>query len=206
MKKIITAIIMIIVSIGLLGTCVFADTSSDDKKEEIKFRDYDWGTSIDEIREKEITPSMVENKDYAFIDNQLIIADQRIAGYKCAMLFRVNDNDELIGGQYILDETHSNEQQYYNDFMDLVEKLTSIYGKDNLPTHELWLDDTYKDRPNKQGMAIITGDLQIGYQWSDSKGNTVSAMLHGDNYDCTTFILYQSKESSETTTDNLSGL
>ena len=206
MKKLLMTIIVAIIAIGLLGTSIFADDAVSEKKEEIKFREYDWGTTKDEIVEKEITSSMVENKDYAFMDDMLVIADQKIAGFKCGITFQFNDNDELICGQYILDEDHTNEQQYYDDFMTLIEKLTSLYGEDTLPAHEVWKDDTYKDRPNKQGMAIITGDLQLGYQWKDNNGNELDCMAYGDNYDCTTMIMYVSKEARETTTTNVDGL
>ena len=206
MKRAISIIITLVLATNIVSVCTFADTSSSGSKKEIKFRDYDWGTSKDEIVENEITSSMKENEDYGFVDDLLIFVDQRIAGYECYIAFQFNDKDELIMGQYVLQEKHSNEQQYYLDFNKLVEKLTSIYGEDTLPNHEVWYDDTYKDNENKKGMAIITGDLQIGYLWKDSNGNSVTCMIQGDNFDCDIFIMYRSKESNDDYTDNVDGL
>lgn len=197
MKKAILSFFLIIIVVGLLCTTVFADSTTESKKEEIKFRDYEWGTSLSEILEKEITSSMIENEDYIIQDNQFAIANQNVAGYDCFIIYEFNEKEELIRGTYMLTEEHSNEQQYYKDFKDLANKLISVYGEPDTDNREIWYNDTYKDKPNKQGLAITVGDLEITYQWYDKQGNYLAYMIYGDNYRCSTALVYNSKESRE---------
>lgn len=193
MKKIFIAIVSMILVVNILSISVFAKT-----KDDIKFRDYEWGTSYDEIVSKEVTSSMTKNVDYFLDDTMFILMGQNVAGYDCNTYYVFNDKYELDSGVYILTEEHTNAQQYYIDFKSLVHKLESIYGEDNLDDDKniSWKnpDSIYRNKPGKEGMAIITGDLSSLYEWTDESGNKINIIISGDNYDCQIGLSYYSKD------------
>ena len=201
MKKILATILLSsVLTTGLMATCISAET-----KEDIKFREFEWGATLDEVKEKEIKPSMKEKEDYIVYDNLLIIDKQTVAGVDCIIDFEFDKNGGLTKGTYTLNEKHTNEQEYYTDFKTIIEKLTEKYGEPDL-NQEVWTGDLYKDRPDKQGMGVITGNLKVIAQWKDKDGNEIGAFLTGDNYECSGSLYYISKEYNDSYKDDTSGL
>ena len=63
-------------------------------------------------------------------------------------------------------EDHSNIELYYSDYKDLIEKYTEKYGKPLYSSGEWIGDSVYKNKPEKYGMAVGLGELQLSARWA----------------------------------------
>lgn len=154
----------------------------------IKFRNYEWGISLQEIIDNEVTSDMIYNIDYLIEDNRLIIDNGDVGGFD-AVIGYIAEDGKFSVGSYILKEKHTNELDYYNDYISLVDKYESVYGEAAFEWAD-WKDDHYKDNANKWGMAVITGDVEFQTYWFDEDGAMIVMTLSGDNYKANTTISY----------------
>ena len=92
-----------------------------EKQGEIKFRDFPWGTSIEEFVRKEGQPDEIEEKE----DKILTYQNIKVAGYDAMMTASFSAN-ELAGGAYAIKcETKESFQECSKD---IDEKLSIMYG------------------------------------------------------------------------------
>ena len=109
------------------------------------FRDYQWGTSLDDIRSKEITADMKEDIDYSEESESdfkgISITHGDVAGYDASIGF-VFENDKLEAGGYLVNE--KNDKVY----SDLFKKYSSKYGTPVISTESvgwgpchIWIDN-----------------------------------------------------------------
>lgn len=163
-----------------------------------EFRDFKWGISKDEIISSVITDDMVEGEDYGFIGDgkTLVLINGDVAGYDSYIYYEFNDDWKLTQGQYVLKEDHTNENDYYDDYIDITSKYDNKYGESD---HQIvkWKDDTYKGKNDKIGMAIAIGDLYIATEWIDDNGSRIIAVIAGDNFEINTSITYRSPDYEE---------
>lgn len=114
------------------------------------FREYEWGTSIDTIKEKEIAPDMKEILDYSIESESdlvcLTIEDGHVDKYD-AKIGYVFSSDSLVAGAYDLDVNEEN-------YEDICNGISEKYGE-----------------PAIQKDSTGWGDCSI---WIDDDGNFIS--------------------------------
>lgn len=186
MKKQIASIIMtMIICESMMPVC------ANENSETILFRNYEWGINLENIMEKEIEEGMVESEDYLLINDTLLIADKEVAGLSTNILYMFDNEMHLEKGMYQITEEHTNENAYYNDYIDLVDKYEDKYGEPII-SEALWNDDLYKKDSSDWGFAVSIGDVSSISAWEKEDGSNVGIMLSGDNYEINLFIVYQS--------------
>lgn len=181
--------------IGVALTCCHITTSATEvttENSQILFRDYAWGTPMDEIVASEINSDMISEEDYILSNDSLIIIDSSVGGYDCYASYVFSDN-KLVGGSYSLTEEHLNNIDYYKDYMNLKEKYLEKYGE---PSNEVvdWVDDRYQNQPEKMGDAIALEDVVLFNAWLDDDGNNIVFACYGEEYKIHTMIQYSAAE------------
>lgn len=156
------------------------------------FRGYKWGTSIDEIKQNEISPDMVENVDYGFSDNLLLIFNGKVSSYNATIFFEFDSDNKLVAGSYALDEEHTDDSGYYSDFTDLAKLYSKKYGTPR--ENDVWKNDLYKNDKTKWGFAAACGHALFSRYWEASDGSEIFIILQGDNFKANTAILYRSPQ------------
>ena len=166
------------------------ESSTESVTSAFTFRGYDWGTSLDEIKQNEVTSDMVENVDYGMSGNTLIILNSKVSSYDASVIFEFDNDNKLISGGYSLTEEHTDDSGYYDDFI----KLTSSYAKKyGLPEQsDVWKNNLYKDDVTKWGFAAACGHVSFLRYWDADDGSSISISLSGDNFETSTFVLYRS--------------
>lgn len=161
------------------------------------FRNTAWGMSMNDVINIEGTPP--DDSD----DNAIVYLDREICDFSTSVYYLFN-NDKLIGGMYSIQESHTNENAYIDDYNKLKEALISKYGEPDADNID-WKDDLYKDDPQDYGFAVSLGDLTYVSTWN-LPDNLISLVLRGDNYKISLGILYQSDEAINSYNTNTEGL
>lgn len=164
------------------------EVSTESATSAFTFRGYAWGTSLDEIKQKEITSDMVEDVDYGVSDGSLIIVDGQVSSYDANICFELDEENKLKGGQYIITEKHSDYTGYYNDFENLADLYSKKYGEPQ--KYDLWKNDLYKDDKSDWGLAAACGHATFWRIWTADDGSEIIIGLTGDNFKTNTFVLY----------------
>ena len=172
--------------------------------EMISFRDVAWGEKKSVV-DAAVTKGLTENVDYYIDDDTTIITEASVAGYDAHIYYMFDDNQTFDSAAYILDEKHSNDNQYYYDYEDLVDKLTDKYGEPDY-SYADWDDDLYRDDPKDWGFAVACGDVEFSSSWQDKEGNTILLVLSGDNYEISTHLIYYSGKRGREKRSNSDGL
>lgn len=157
----------------------------------IRFRNFEWKTLLDDIIAAEVTSDMNENEDYAILDDgTLVFLKQEIVGYPCFTYFQFNSANELVGGMYLLQEKHDNGQAYLDDYNALSSKLQYLYGE---PFYKV------DDWENEQSIQTF---------WQDADGNNIFLLINVNDPDsCSITLNYRSPDIAENpTSEDLSGL
>ena len=193
-KTIVTVTVMSL----LFCDIVFADNES------FQFRGVEWGIPmtdlISQVIENEYKNGLDENGYGVGID-KLVIFDTTVGGYKCEADYFLLDG-KFSDGAYFLKEDHSNIELYYSDYKDLIEKYTEKYGKPLYSSGEWIGDSLYKNKPEKYGMAVGLGELQLSARWEADDGSSIEFLMTGDNYDISTRIDYLCPGYSNTSSDD----
>lgn len=151
---------------------------------ETDIRGVKWGDSKAKVMAKEGKANQVSMPDlYAFEDE--------IAGMPCFVGYEFT-NDKLSMVRYIINQKHSNKNDYITDYNRIVGLLTKKYGEPyyNAPN---WKNSLYKDDPSDYGLAISIGHLYYNAAWSKEKMD-IGVYLYGENYEITFIIQYDSKK------------
>lgn len=178
------------------------ESSTESVTSAFTFRGYDWGTSLDEIKQKEVTSDMVENVDYGLLDNKLFILNREVSSYDASIVFEFDSNNKLISGGYALTEEHTDDNGYYDDFIDLTKLYTKKYGEPQ--ENDVWKNDLYKDDKSKWGFAAACGHVSFFRYWKADDGSEIYILLRGDNFETSTTILYKQPEYSQE--DDMTGI
>ena len=144
-----------------------------------------WGMPKDEVITSEgRTPDEDDTKMIAF-HNVKAGSFQAIVGYF------FNDVGACYKAMYLLQEKHSTDNAYLDDYKVLKNSLTDRYGK---PTEDeqIWGRDLYKSKPDRWGFAISLGDLSY-YTVFETGDTTILLYMTGDNYEINTTLIYESK-------------
>lgn len=164
-------------------TANIASTAAPTQAPDFDFRNTYWGMTQDEVIASE-TEDLVEQSD-----EWLAYYSTDVAGMSSDIGYKFESNS-LVAAIYAFDEEHTNENDYINDFSDLKEALTSVYGTPSIDTIT-WKNDLYKDDPQDYGFAVSCGHLVYVASWK-TPTTEISLVLHGDNFDISLGIRYQS--------------
>lgn len=196
-------LLLMVLSMLCNSVCFAAETESEVQEEGAAsidgFRDIKWGTNIEDVKSDVITDNMVDGSDYGISENTITIINSTVAGYDAYTYFEFDDNSKLNGGMYVLTETHTNMNDYYDDYCDLVDLYTDKYGEP-VKVVEDWKNDLYKNDPEHLGLAISAGHVVYCTFWADKDGAQIVIALHGDNFKISHAIQYTAPEY-ETTRD-----
>ena len=183
-----------IVTVGVCIALVCASSQAFAKTDTIKFRGLEWGTSLDEVMEKQLD-GKTEGKDYGFSSgsNSLLVVNETVNGLDTIISYEFTEDWKLCGGMYILQEEHVNDNKYYDDFCTLEEKISSKYGEPDKSVDD-WSDDLYKDDPDDIGMAIGAEHLSLYRLWFAEDGANIILSCSGQNFKISTNIYYSPSE------------
>lgn len=156
------------------------------------FKIYEWGsneeTVIEDFGKPQYEGDMTSVKaHYLAYDTRIVGLDALVAYYFC--------DDGLFEIRYIMDEDHSNEAIYIDDYIDIRKALTDIYGEP-LFDNENWSNDSKKSYySDDKGKALCYGYLTY-YTLYSLDDTYINMNMDADNYDISTTIQFESKTIS----------
>lgn len=164
------------------------------------FRNVSWGMSQEEVIAYEGEIGIYEVPPS---NHDLGCTGLTVSGKQADLLYLFNEKDQLYQTMYVFQIDHTNDTRYIDDFEDLKESLTSLYGAPDRD-EERWYNDLFKGQPQDYGTAIAAGHLAYVAQWylDDTE---ILLGLTGDNYELTLVLAYFSTTVPEPQED-LSGL
>lgn len=142
---------------------VSAETKADESEPQISeinsFREYDWGTTLDDVKEQEIKSDMLEYRDYRLdeIDDisDLCLYNGSIDTYDANVEYMFL-NGELVAGGYDLDIDDSN-------YEDICTGVSEKYGDPKIEKSStgwgdcsIWIDD-------EKNMILVSEKMGILY-------------------------------------------
>lgn len=178
------------------------------EKDPITFRGLEWGIGLDTVHDAVIKDGITEdNCTYNADTNILAASPYTVAGLKMAAVYMFDDNDDFYVASYIVMEKHPNDQQYYLEFLELQDKLTSIYGEITL-NDDQWLNSYDKEDEEFYGLTVASERAELCRGWKASDGSAVILRMSGQDYVIVTQIFYispdpHSGKSYEPDTDGL---
>jgi len=150
------------------------------------FRKTKWGMS-----KKEVLAS--EKESPVFNKENLIVFKSKILE-KSVNIAYIFIKNKLVRAKYILNEEHTNKNDYIIDYMDFKKILKKKY---NYPYNELnsifWRNELYKKDLSKYGFAISLGHLVYHSKW-DTDSSIINTILYGENFDIKLIVEYSSKQ------------
>lgn len=172
-ERIITLILLIAILLSLTNM-VWA--------EEFTFRKTKWGMSKSDVKASE--PLEIAESEDSLLGYKTQVLDKDVyVGYMFI-------EDQLVRSFYMLAESHSNKNDYINDYQGFKVILEKKYGKP-LDDQTIWRNDLYKDDYSHWGMAIGQGHLIFQSTWLTATTEIVN-VLHGDNFEISCGVQYKS--------------
>lgn len=151
------------------------------------FRVAKWGESKSSVMKK-------ENKaDQAGID-KLYLFNDYVAGRECEVAYIFTD-DQLSMAKYIFHPSHTNKNDFINDYEELVNLLTQKYGSPRYNAPE-WHNSLYQKDYDQYGFAVSLGHLSYSAGWFGDLTD-VTVALFGENYKISLIIQYTSNKYKE---------
>jgi hypothetical protein len=135
-----------------------------------------WGMNPDEVAKNEgkRTYKAGINKDgYQFVTYQ-----GNVASLKCVIAFYFLQS-KLVGIKYIFNESQTDWNSYYDEFINVDFILEEKYGVADI--EKIWTDEQYKDDPEKRGYAIAIGDFEMRSSRMNEK-TLVKHKITGENF------------------------
>ena len=177
----------------------------EEQPSEYDFRKVTWGMSRDGVTETEEGRPVGEEGGYVFYETS-------IAGLSCYLMYGFT-NDRLSNTGYIFTVSHSNKNDYIDDFYTLEGLLEKKYSRAEpsstgtpkpsrlnpsayQKTSQTWKNSLYKDDPEEWGFAVSIGHLAYIARWETERTN-IGLNLTGDNYEITLAVRYEGKSLAE---------
>lgn len=154
------------------------------KSQEKNVRNSYWGMSAAQLKKAE-TGKFIGEK------NSTLFYSDTISGKSYYITYHFI-NDQLVRAYFILNEKHSNSNDYIDDYNSLRDSLTAKYGKPNTES-QIWEDDLFKNDKSKWGVAVSAGHLSFMALWS-TESTAIEEVLYGDNFECHLSARYTGKE------------
>ena len=180
----------------LISCVVYADPymethENDITLDSIKFRGFDWGTSVEDIQTAEITSDMLEIIDYSLDEeNRTFTIKTTVATLNLFAVFRFDENWKLIEGAYYLDGTGKNENEYYNAFCMLDGLLKKQYGEPSLTLNTGFSDDLKYLQTEEIKHALLNNSASIIDFWAAKDASCIMIYCCTDDKGEITFSLF----------------
>lgn len=153
---------------------------------EYTFRKTIWGMNKEQVKETE--------KEIVF-DYEIILGyEDRILELDCSLIYFF-EGEKLVRAKYVIDEEHSNKNQYITDYNTLKAALSKKYGEP-LKSNRRWVNDLYEDDPQNWGLAISMGHMWEHTNW-ETLQTTILLAMYGYENEISLVIEYNSKEFKE---------
>ena len=152
--------------------------------EKPNFRNAYWGDSLDTVKKGEDSKLAQESED-------VLAYEDFVAGIHVMAVYFFEEN-KLTTAYYTMTDTHTNANDYIDDYTKFKKILTDKYGT---PPYDktVWKNDLYKDDYEDWGTAIKLGHLLFLAGW-ELDDTSIMITLRGENYKAGVSILYKSKE------------
>ena len=148
----------------------------------IKFRGFDWGTSVEDIQTAEITSDMLEIIDYSLDEeNRTFTIKTTVATLDLFAVFRFDENWKLIEGDYSLDGTGKNENEYYDAFCLLDSLLEKQYGEPSLALNIGFSDDLANLQTEEIKHALLNNSAGIFDLWAAKDASCITIFCYTDD-------------------------
>lgn len=148
------------------------------------FRGVSWGMKKDQVKSIEKTHLIHDGNDALLYEDY--IASRKV---KCIYFFK---RDTLNGALYSLDEKHSNDNLYFDDYDAFKSALIKKYGEPEIDQC-IWSRDLYKNDFSRRGFAVSIGDLKCTASWTYNN-TRINLVISGDNYEANVRIVYIPKD------------
>lgn len=147
------------------------------------FRDVKFGMSKTTVAE-------LAGDEIGFTTEDIIYCSTRILGFDSNLYYAFDQNDKLGEILFSIDETHSNDNFYIDDYYDIQKELIQKFGE---PVNDeiIWYNDLFKDDYSNWGLAVSAGHLKYVSAW-EFDDMTIVLILNGDNYEINLFAGYTS--------------
>ncbi|GIQ71491.1 copper amine oxidase N-terminal domain-containing protein [Xylanibacillus composti] len=167
-----------------LGTMVemeqlFATTDGTD------FRNMKWGMSLEEVKTNE------ENAFLLLEKSDELLYEITVEQKSYALQYKFKEN-RLVEGLYLVSDLTNDNVAYMEEFIQLRDLLTDIYGESPFST-AVWTNEEYKYQPDKWEIAAENGDMSIFNQWETPTSSIILA-LHGSDLAIGVWVTFQEKE------------
>ena len=140
------------------------------KSSDYDFRRIKWGMSQEEVTSAE--PSTPISKDKYEILYKTVILKNNMS-----LIYRFY-NDKLIGATYQLEDKYPRTEYYMDTYNEFNDALKNKYG-DAIKNEIVWLDNTFKNNPDKKKFALSAGHLQYFSSWLTDK-TRIKSILFGE--------------------------
>ena len=181
----------------LLTLCLAALPGLGESAPAYDFKKFRWGDSQESVMAVEGTPKYSGkmnglDANYIAYDTTAVGMDVLLAYYFC--------DDGLYSVRYILNEDHSVDSLYIDDYNTFKQALTNKYGEPMLD-NEKWTSDNKKSfYADDKGRALNYGYLSY-YTCYITERVIVEMDMSADNYEVSTLINYTSLTVSPGETD-----
>lgn len=155
--------------------------------DDFTFRKTKWGMSTDEVKSTEPLEVVKE-------DESLLGYKTSVLGKDVLLIYFFIDN-QLTRARYVLVESHSNKNDFINDYDDFKKILIKKYGSPD-QNEPLWRNDLYKNDRSDWGTAISLGHLIYFTKWKTNH-TEINNVLSGENYDISCIVEYSSTNLKE---------
>lgn len=148
------------------------------------FRKTSWGMSRLDVKKVEDQMLLKEKDDILMYTTTILNLNSK--------LVYIFANDKLTRTKYIIEESHSNKNEYMVDYQRVKEMISKKYGKP-YSDETSWKNDLYKSDFQEWGTAISLGHLAFSAKWRTPKSH-IFLILTGDNFKIKLVVEYSSKQ------------
>lgn len=163
---------------------LFIMYKENESKAKKQFRNASWRMSPDEVKKS-------ENAEYLFQKDNILSYKGKLIDFNALIVYFFAEN-QLVRARYVLEENHTNKNDYLEDYWSLKEKLKSKYGEPKTDKIE-WKNDLYRSDQAQWGFAVSLGHLYYYAIWYADDTN-IGLSIRGDNYEINTILEYESRQ------------
>lgn len=190
-------IMLLVLCLALTSANALAE---DSKADVTDFKSFYWGASMEDVKAIEGEP--ITTGEVSGLDAEYIVYETSAVGFDMILAYYFCD-DGLFQVRYILNEEHSNDSLFIDDYEKFRNALTKKYGEP-LIDKVSWDDSSTKKYYEENGKSM--GDaLRYGYcsylTRYDLERSYISMDMSADNYEVSMTVNYESKTVDPGETD-----
>lgn len=159
--------------------------STETRNETSAFRNSTWGMSMNAVVE-------LEGRDPDYQKDSEVVYKNVKVGTKAASAVYTFEDDSLIRGAYIIDETHVNGLKYLDDYNELKDTYIEKYGTP-LSDDQEWSDKTFE---KDLEYSLMFGYVKYLTMWLVDD-TSILLLLSGDNGDIHFYVYYTDETRKE---------